>query len=73
MVNPRARNKTARLAHSGYLVRLPEQGRVPLKRIQTAIGACAIRRTAQNKKLTPPVQFNDKPVRLITGMNPLIT
>ncbi|MGE9800767.1 hypothetical protein ACQP3L_08105 [Escherichia coli] len=49
MVNPRARNKTARLAHSGYLVRLPEQGRVPLKRIQTAIGACAIRRTAQNK------------------------
>lgn len=24
-------------------------GRVPLKRIQTAIGACAIRRTAQNK------------------------
>lgn len=39
MVNPRARNKTARLAHSGYLVRLPEQGRVPLKRIQTATGA----------------------------------
>lgn len=38
MVNPRARNKTARLAHSGYLVRLPEQGRVPLKRIQTANG-----------------------------------
>ncbi|MEK8411439.1 eae-like domain protein [Escherichia coli] len=35
--------------HPGYLVRLPEQGRVPLKRIQTAIGACAIRRTAQNK------------------------
>ena len=48
MVNPRARNKTARLgnispATPGSFARAREGAP---KRIQTAIGACVIRRTA---------------------------